>query len=233
MLARSERPFYSRAGALDGARLTLPLLPGIVVYAFGAAAAQKGLSLWEAVAFSAFVFAGASQMVALELWTEPWTLSALLEVTAVTALINGRMMLMSAAVQPWMAGGPRAVNALSFFLFTDASFILSTRAREEADRDLGILLGAGGVLWVVWTLATVPGFLAGALVGEPRRYGLDLVLPIFFAAMLVPLWRGSRPALPWAVAGAVALLVQAIVPGYLFILAGAVAGMAAGALMDD
>src|SRR5829696_8802781 len=84
MLARSERPFYSRAGALDGARLTLPLLPGIVVYAsaFGAAAAQKGLSLCEAVAFSAFVFAGASQMLALELWTEPWTLSALPEVTA-------------------------------------------------------------------------------------------------------------------------------------------------------
>ena len=99
-----KRPFYSRAGALDGARLALPLLPGIVVYAsaFGAAAAQKGLSLWEAVAFSAFVFAGASQMVALELWMEPWTLSALLEVTAVTTLINGRMMLMSAAVQPWM-----------------------------------------------------------------------------------------------------------------------------------
>ena len=235
MLARSERPFYSRAGALDGARLTLPLLPGIVVYAsaFGAAAAQKGLSLWEAVAFSAFVFAGASQMLALELWTEPWTLSALLEVTAVTTLINGRMMLMSAAVQPWMAGGPRAVNALSFFLFTDASFILSTRAREEADRDLGILLGAGGVLWVVWTLATVPGYLAGALVGEPRRYGLDLVLPIFFAAMLVPLWRGMRPALPWAAAGAVALLVQALVPGYLFILAGAIAGMAVGALIRD
>jgi predicted branched-subunit amino acid permease len=87
------------------------------------------------------------------------------------------------------------------------------------------------VLWVVWTLATVPGFLAGALVGEPRRYGLDLVLPIFFAAMLVPLWRGMRPALPWAAAGAVALLVQALVPGYLFILAGAIAGMAVGALI--
>jgi predicted branched-subunit amino acid permease len=42
-----------------------------------------------------------------------------------------------------------------------------------------------------------------------------------------------RPALPWAAAGAVALLVQALVPGYLFILAGAIAGMAVGALIRD
>jgi predicted branched-subunit amino acid permease len=32
----------------------------------------------------------------------------------------------------------------------------------------------------------------GALVSDPRRYGLDLVMPIFFAAMIVPLWRGGR-----------------------------------------
>ena len=71
---------------------------------------------------------------------------------------------------------------------------------------------------------TLPGFLAGALVPEPRRYGLDLVMPIFFAAMLVPLWKGFRPARPWAVAGLVALVVHGFVPGYTFILAGALAG---------
>ena len=57
-------------------------------------------------------------------------------------------------------------------------------------------------------------------------------MPVFFAAMLVPLWNGTRLALPWAVAGAVALAVQALVPGYLFIIAGALAGMAAGAFAD-
>lgn len=235
MRARRERPVYSRAGALHGVRLALPLLPGVVVFAsaFGAAASQKGLSLPETVAFSAFVFAGASQMVALELWADVWTLSALLQIMAVTALVNARMVLMSAAVQPWMAGGPRSLNTLSLFLFTDASFILSAPAREEAGRDLGLLLGSGIALWIAWTLATVPGYLAGALVGEPRRYGLDLVLPIFFSALLVPLWRGWRPALPWAVAGGVALLIQALVPGYLFILVGALAGALAGAFSRD
>jgi len=57
-------------------------------------------------------------------------------------------------------------------------------------------------------------------------------MPIFFAALLVPLWRGVRPARPWAVAGAVAVVVHALVPGYAFIIAGALAGAAAGALAE-
>ena len=63
---------YTLAGCLHGARLCLPLTPGLLVFgaAFGTAAAQKGLSLWEAVGLSAFVFAGAAQMVGLELWRE-------------------------------------------------------------------------------------------------------------------------------------------------------------------
>jgi len=50
--------------------------------------------------------------------------------------------------------------------------------------------------------------------------------------MLVPLWKGARTALPWLVAGIVALLVHALVPGYVFIIAGALAGVAAGMLIE-
>jgi predicted branched-subunit amino acid permease len=88
-------------------------------------------------------------------------------------------------------------------------------------------------LWVAWVAATAPGHLLGALVTDPRRYGLDLVMPIFFCAMLVPLWRGARAARPWAVAGAAALLVHGLVPGYAFIVAGALTGAVAGAFLDE
>ena len=222
-------------GCLYGARLTLPLLPGIIVYAsaFGAAAVQKGLSLWQTLAMSAFVFAGASQMVALEVWREVWSPATLLGLAAVTAIVNSRMILMGASLQPWMAGSPRTANAVTLFFFTDASWLLGTRYQAEGGRDLGVLLGSGVALWITWVAATLPGFLAGALVPDPRRFGLDLVMPIFFVAMLAPLWQGLRPARPWAVAGAVALAVHALVPGYAFIIAGALAGSLAGACLDD
>jgi predicted branched-subunit amino acid permease len=69
-------------------------------------------------------------------------------------------------------------------------------------------------------------------VPEPRRFGLDLVMPIFFGVMLVPLWKGAKTALPWLVAGLVSLVVHALVPGYAFIIAGALAGVAAGMLIE-
>jgi predicted branched-subunit amino acid permease len=228
-------PPLTFAAAVHGARLCLPLLPGVLVFAtaFGAAAVGKGMSFAEAVAVSALVYAGASQMVALELWRETWSLSAVLAVAAVTAVVNARMILMGAAIQPWLAPAPKSRNAIQLFFLTDANWLLGSRYQAEGGRDHGMLLGAGVFLWVFWTLATIPGYLAGALVTDPKRYALDVLMPIFFSAMLVPLWKGARLAVPWAIAGLVALAVQALLPGYLFIVAGALAGLLAGALTDD
>jgi predicted branched-subunit amino acid permease len=232
---RMASPPLTLTAAVHGARLCLPLLPGVLVFAtaFGAAAVAKGMSLGQTVAMSALVYGGASQMVALELWRETWSFSNILAIAAVTAVVNARMILMGAAIQPWLAPAPKARNAIQLFFLTDANWLLGTRYQAEGGRDHGMLLGAGVFLWVFWTLATIPGYLAGALVADPKRLGLDVLMPIFFATMLVPLWKGARLAIPWAVAGLAALVAKALMPGYAFIIAGALAGMLAGALIDD
>ncbi|GGK33902.1 AzlC family ABC transporter permease [Salinarimonas ramus] len=230
----AEAPPLTLAGALTGMRLTLPLVPGVVVFgtAFGAAAAQKGFDVWLTLSLSAFVFAGASQMVALELWREVWSWPTLLYLMMVTATINGRMVLMGAAIAPHVKAMPRGIRLLNFYVLVDANWLVATRYHADGGRDLGVILGAGAMLWGLWVLATIPGFLAGALVTDPRAFGLDLVMPVFFAVMLVPLWKGLAPAIPWIVAGAVALLTSVLVDGYAFIIVGALAGAAAGALRD-
>ena len=233
-MPRRSPSLFTLAGCVQGARYTLPILPGIVVFgtAFGAAAVQKGLSLEQALGLSAFVFAGASQMVALELWRESWSATTLLAIVTVTGVVNARMILMGAAIQPWLAAEPAPRLALNLFFLTDANWLIGVGYHGCGGRDVGVLFGSGLTLWCVWVLATLPGYLAGALVEEPRRLGLDLVMPIFFAAMLVPLWKGWRPARPWAAAGVVALLVHAVVPGYAFIVVGALAGAATAALAE-
>jgi predicted branched-subunit amino acid permease len=172
-------------------------------------------------------------MVALELWRETWTLSSILAIATVTGVVNARMILMGASLQPWLSGAPTLRTIVNLFVLTDASWLIGTRYQAEGGRDHGLLLGIGITLWVAWVAATIPGFLAGALVSAPARYGLDLVMPVFFAAMLVPLWRGARAGVPWVVAGAVAVAVKALVPGYGFIIAGALAGCFAGMVVDD
>ena len=75
-----HRAYWSRAGFAEGVRLALPVMPGMVLFgaAFGALAAQKGLSLFEAALMSAVVYAGASQFVALEMWSDIATLAGML-----------------------------------------------------------------------------------------------------------------------------------------------------------
>ncbi len=200
--------------------------------AFGTAAAQKGLSLGEVLGLSAFVYAGASQMVGLEIWQKVWSPTTILTIMTVTAVVNSRMILLGATLQPWLRHEPIARSVLNLFLLTEAGWLIGTRYYNEGGRDVGVLLGSGLILWMVWLAASVMGFFAGALVPEPKTFGLDLVMPIFFGVMLVPLWKGAKPALPWLVAGIVSLAVHALVPGYLFIIAGALAGVIAGMLIE-
>lgn len=223
-------------GCLDGARLTLPVMPGMIVYAlaFGTASSHRGMTFPESMGMSAIVYAGAAQMLSLELWREVWTPGALLTVAIVTATVNARFVLMGAAMQPWLRGMPAWRLALGLFFLVDASWLIGMRYHEEGGRDLGVPLGSGVFTWFVWIAATAPGYLTGALVTDPRRFALDLVMPVFFAIMAVPLWRGPvRSGLPWLVAAGVALVAYLLLPGYAFIVAGAVAGAVTGGLTRE
>src|SRR3712207_6421533 len=92
----SSLPHFSSAGLAFGARAALPLFPGFIVFAmaFGTASAQKGLTLGEALGLSAFVYAGAAQMVGLEIWQQVWSPGTLLTIVTVTAVVNARMILL-------------------------------------------------------------------------------------------------------------------------------------------
>src|SRR4051812_17309059 len=69
---RDGTAHYSWAGIVEGARLAMPVMPGMVLFgaAFGALAAEKGLSLLEATLMSTIAYAGASQFVALGMWPD-------------------------------------------------------------------------------------------------------------------------------------------------------------------
>jgi len=143
------------------------------------------------------------------------------------------MVLMGASLRPWLGGLPPAQIYPPLLLNTDSTWLIALRYRAEGGNDASVLLGAGLALWVIWVASTIAGYGLGNLIASPQRYGLDLILPIFFVAMLVPLWRGPRRALPWAIAGATALIVQYLVPGYWYVVVGALAGAFSGGFIDE
>lgn len=231
MTAQGAPAIFTRSGLAEGMRAVIGLVPGVVVFAaaFGTASARAGMTLAEAVLSSALVFAGASQLVALELWTDHWTLPAFLAVVIVTTTVNARMILMGASLHRWIAALPPRQLWPSLFVLTDANWAIGERYRRDGGRDYGVVFGAGIALWILWLVGTVPGHLLGSLIDNPARFGIDMVMPIFFAAMAVPLWRGVRRSVPWLVAGAVSVASWFVLPGYSFIVVGSLAGALAGA----
>lgn len=232
---RADAPHWTLPGLAEGAWRSAALLPGTAIFAlaFGTVAAQKGLSLTDTILMNALVFAGAAQLVALEVWSNPLSLGTIASIALLTAIVNARFILMGAALRPWLGSLPAWQIYPPLLLTTDATWIVGMRYRAEGKGDASIYLGAGLAIWAVWVAAVVPGYLLGAFISDPKRFGIDLMLPIFLAAMLVPIWRGPRRAIGWAAAGGVALVAAQLVSGWWFIVIGAVAGSIVGGFVDD
>lgn len=214
---------FERSGVIAGFRTCLPVAVGVGGYgiAFGVLARQAGLSVSEATLMSAFVLAGASQLIAVELWDAPLPAFA---IVVTTLVVNLRYLLMGASLRPWFEELSPARAYGSAFFITDESWALSiAELRDGAGRG-AFLLGAGLSIWVLWVATTAVGAAVGGVIGEPKRYGLDFVLTAIFVAIAVGLWRGREDIAPWAIAAAVAVLGAELLPGRWYILLGGIAG---------
>jgi predicted branched-subunit amino acid permease len=233
--SESGKPFWSWAGFRLGFRRGLTIAPGIMTFGLvvGAAAERQGLSSIENIAMNLFVCSGIAQLVALEAWPSPITWAAIAPLALLAGVLGARMVLMGVSLRPWFGQLPAWQSYPALFLLNDSTWLIAMRYHAEGGRDAAVYLGAGVTIVVGWMIATCAGYVLGGLVVDPARYGLDLVMPVFFAAMLVPLWTGRRRAYGWAIAGIVALVVQHLVPGWWFIIAGSLAGALAGAFLDE
>ncbi len=221
-------PCFTRAGFNRGFRKMLPIALFVILFgmAFGVAAVEQGLEGWVAVVMSASSFAGASQFATLDLWQEE---VPLLPLILITFAVNARHLLMGAAFSHWMRplGWPKILLTAS--VMTDPNFALVTAARREGERDVAMLLGAGLALWTTWSLGTLVGVGLGSSIGDPEALGVDVLLPSFFTALLIGMWRGRGTLAPWLTAAGVAILVSQLLPGHWYIMIGALAGGLVGA----
>jgi predicted branched-subunit amino acid permease len=174
---------------------------------FGLAARNAGLSVAETIAMSVFVFAGAAQFAAVGLIAQgvPWAAIILL-----TALLNSRHLLYSAALLPWLRPRPAPERAAMAYVLTDEAFALSLHHFNRLGRtDVGGYWLAAGLIWVPWNLATIAGVIGGQVIPDPSRFGIDVIFPAAMAGLAVLLIRARRDLIA-AVAACVVGVVLAI-----------------------
>jgi len=211
-----------------GFRLMMPLWLGVVPFALALAivAQDTGIGVAAMSAMSAVVFAGAAQLAIVRLIGDDASVAAI--VGAVT-LLNLRHLLYGLSMQPYL---PKKVGrARVAYLLTDESYGIAMREWRRGTGSVGVFLGAGVALWISWMAATTMGAVLGSWIPDPGRLGLDMVFPLTFLAILLPL---LRQRLEWVVAigaGALAVVLARVVSGGMTVFVVTVVGATAGALL--
>ena len=135
-----------------------------LVYGLNARAA--GFSPLEASGMSVIVFAGASQFAAVGYVLGGFSWAG---IVLLTAFINARHFLYSAALAPYFADRPRWLRAVMAHFMTDEAFALAlSHFRRIGRADLpGYWWASIGVTFIPWNVATITGVLLGGSIPEP------------------------------------------------------------------
>jgi branched chain amino acid efflux pump len=192
-------------------------------FVYGLAARTAGFSPLEAGAMSVVVFAGAAQFAAVGYVAGGFSWLA---IVLLTAFLNARHLLYSAALAPWYADRPKAERAAMAHLLTDEAFALSiTHFRRLGRRDRwGYWFAAIGATFIPWNLATVAGVLVGGAMPDPSRFGLDIVFPAAMAGLAVALVTGRRELVAAIVGAVVGVAISVVWDPAIGIIAGGLGG---------
>lgn len=174
-----------RTEILDGIKAGMPIVVSSAPFGllFGAIAVKNGLTPGEAVLMSATVYAGASQMVGIELFGQkiaPW-----LVVLSIFA-VNFRHVLYSAAVGRRLGDWPAWARWTGFFFLVDPLFAEAERRGESGTRiTIPWYFAMAACIYVFWFVDTWLGAAFSTLIRDPHALGLDFLLPLYFLGQVM------------------------------------------------
>ena len=178
---------------LAGARRSIPILISTAPFGllYGAIAVDQGLTVWQACLMSLTIYAGASQLVGIDLFKNnaaPWI------VILSIFIVNVRHLLYSAAVGRRIGHFPFAQQVIAFFFLIDPQFV-ETERKGERDGHVSFAwyMGLALPVYVLWNVESLLGALFGKLIPNPEAFGIDFLLPLYFFGMVMsfrlrPLW---------------------------------------------
>jgi len=85
---------------------------------------------------------------------------------------------------------------------------------------------------VVWQCSTIAGILLGNLIPNPAAYGLDLIFPLTFIGLLVPLLKERVSVTVALLAAALTIGGALLLPGSLYLLLAGIVASGVGALLS-
>lgn len=184
-----------KKGIQAGLSIAIGYFP--IALTFGLLAKTTGLTLVETLLMSFFVYAGASQYIALNLISLG---TGAFEIILTTFIVNIRHFLMSASLNE-MAEKDRTSKKLVYaFGITDETF--SVAATNQGTVTTGYMCGLGIVAYLSWGINSGVGYVIGAALPETLQESMSVALYAMFVGLLVPSLKKSVKVILLAVIAA-------------------------------
>ena len=190
---------------LAGARQAVPILISTAPFGllYGAIAVDQGLTVWQASLMSLTIYAGASQLVGIELFQNhvaPWL------VVLSIFIVNIRHVLYSAAVGRHMGAFTPLQQAAGFFFLIDPQYAMTERQAERQPITFAWYMGLALPVYVLWNIESVLSAIFGKLIPDPEAFGIDFLLPLYFFGLVM----GFRKRALWLPVVAVSALASIV-----------------------
>jgi len=185
----------NQAAFFDGFRAMLPITIGTIPFGavMGTVSQAADLSLFQAMTMNVLVYAGASQLAALDLMVQ----QAAIPIIVLTGLIiNLRFLLYSAAMTPILAEASWSTKLLSAFTLTDQGYAVMSSNQDRYPRNSDLVtfyLGTAFCMFLIWHLSVMAGYLFGNF--SPDSLALDYAVPLSFIALLIPTLKNKKQIL--------------------------------------
>ena len=213
-------------GFIDCAPFSIIIVPYATL--FGVVARDAGLAVYEVMAMSVLVIAGASQFTAVALLQDQ---APVVIILLASLAVNLRMVMYSAALAPHLGHLRFWKRGLLAYLMVDQGFALTVRRYETGPKvsqsvKAAYYLGTVMVVAPLWYLST----FAGAVIGQaiPPIFALEFAVPVCFIAMTAPMLR-SLPHVVAAFVSVIAAMALNWMPHNLWLIAAGLLAMMAGA----
>ena len=169
---------------LYGLRAGLPVIFGFIPVgiAFAIMARQAGFTILETCSMSVFVFAGASQMMAVGMYAQGASVIAMI---VATFILNLRHVIMSTCVAERMPKLKLWQKLLAGFGVTDESFAIFTAEKREKCT-VWFFFGMITVTYSSWNVGTLIGAVASNFLPDILTASFGIALYAMFIGLLVP-----------------------------------------------
>ena len=216
-----------KQATIDISPLALAVIPWGILS--GTIAINIGLTLFQAQAFSLFIFAGAAQLSAMTLLSGG---SSILSISGSIFAISSRHLLYSIDLRKEVYKLPlRWKLPLAFFL-TDEMYAVTKAYMLKTGRFSKLYsLWAGILFYIVWNLSTYLGIVMGEKIDNLDKLGLDFAIVSVFVAITAEHLRSFPMFVTTIVSGVASIYFKSIFPDT-YIIISALIGMCCGYIVS-